>query len=173
MPKITINRAPVMTLWGAVVARRLGFDEDEALSLARTMTGLNAQAKGRALGIFKPSEDHERRKEIKRGEEFFVELLGRPVPARNTDQGIRSVKGDKVVEPDAARKYLVGKFGDDLDAARKAMEHLAKAFKPEELERRAYGLYERFRPQIPQGKRGWGAKGDLDLDLIRSLALEQ
>ena len=28
---ISINRAPVMTLWAAVVAQRLGFDEDEAL----------------------------------------------------------------------------------------------------------------------------------------------
>ena len=168
MPGITINRAPVMTLWGTVVARRLGFEEGEALSLARTMTGLNAQAKGRALGIFKPSEEKGRK--IKRGEEFFVELLGRPVPAKNTDDGIRSVKGDKVVEPESARDYLDKKFGDDLDAAREAMEELAAAFEPEELEERAYGLYERFRPQIPKGKRGWGAKGELDLKLIRSLA---
>ncbi len=32
---ISINRAPVLTLWAALVAQRLGFDEDEALSLAR------------------------------------------------------------------------------------------------------------------------------------------
>ena len=42
--------------------------------------------------------------------------------------------------------------------------------KLEELSDRAYSLYEEFRPVIPRGKRGWGAKGDLDLDLIRSLA---
>jgi len=30
---ISINRAPVLTLWAAVVAQRLGFDEDEALTL--------------------------------------------------------------------------------------------------------------------------------------------
>jgi hypothetical protein len=30
---ISINRASVLTLWAAVVARRLGFDEDEALTL--------------------------------------------------------------------------------------------------------------------------------------------
>jgi hypothetical protein len=28
---ISINRAPVLTLWAAVVAQRLGFNEDEAL----------------------------------------------------------------------------------------------------------------------------------------------
>jgi hypothetical protein len=34
----------------------------------------------------------------------------------------------------------------------------------------AHSLYERFRPEIPSGKAGWGAKGELDLRLIRSLA---
>ena len=53
-----------------------------------------------------------------------------------------------------------------------SLEALAAAFEPEALEDTAYGLYERFRPQIAPGKRGWGQKGDLDLDLIRSLAAE-
>ncbi len=30
---VTINRAPVLTLWAAVVAEQLGFDSDAALSL--------------------------------------------------------------------------------------------------------------------------------------------
>lgn len=34
----------------------------------------------------------------------------------------------------------------------------------------AYSLYEKFRPKIPDGARGWGASGTLDLELIRSLA---
>src|SRR5262245_24241278 len=50
------NRAPVLMLWAAVVAQRLGFDEDEALTLGKALAGLNAQAKGRRLGIFKPHE---------------------------------------------------------------------------------------------------------------------
>src|SRR5262245_56730348 len=52
-----INRAPVLTLWAAVVAQRLGFDEDEALTLGKAVAGLNAQAKGSRLGIFKPHEE--------------------------------------------------------------------------------------------------------------------
>ena len=67
-------------------------------------------------------------------------------------------------------RYLEGKFGDDLAAARRAMEKLARAYKPKELAERAYSLYEASRPEIPSGKRGWGAKGDLDLGLIESLA---
>jgi len=50
------------------------------------------------------------------------------------------------------------------------MEKLAKAYSAKELERKAYDLYEKFRPEIPEGTKGWGAKGELDLDTIRSLA---
>jgi hypothetical protein len=39
---ISINRAPVLTLWAAVVAQRLGCDEDESLSLAKAGAGLHA-----------------------------------------------------------------------------------------------------------------------------------
>ena len=59
MPKqtISINRAPVLTLWAAVVAERLGFHREEALTLGKALAGLNAQSKGRRLGIFKPHEE--------------------------------------------------------------------------------------------------------------------
>ena len=52
MPKktVTINRAPVLTLWAAVVAEELGFDADTALTLGKAVAGLNAQTKGRSLG---------------------------------------------------------------------------------------------------------------------------
>jgi hypothetical protein len=52
---VTINRAPVLTLWASVVAERLGFGRDEALTLGKAVAGLNAYSKGRALGIYKPS----------------------------------------------------------------------------------------------------------------------
>jgi hypothetical protein len=45
-PAITVNRAPVPTLWATVVAKRLGFDHDEALTLARAGAGPNAYSKG-------------------------------------------------------------------------------------------------------------------------------
>ena len=48
---VQINRAPVLTLWAAVVAEALGFAPDEALTLGKAVAGLNAQAKGRRLGI--------------------------------------------------------------------------------------------------------------------------
>ncbi len=47
---IKVNRAPVLTLWAAVVAERLGFDREAALTLGRAVAGTSAQMKGRALG---------------------------------------------------------------------------------------------------------------------------
>jgi hypothetical protein len=46
---ITINRAPVLTLWAAVVVERLGFDWQEALTLGRAVAGLSAHSKGARL----------------------------------------------------------------------------------------------------------------------------
>ena len=49
---VKINRAPVLTLWATVVAERLGYDHETALTLGKAVAGLNAQSKGRRLGIF-------------------------------------------------------------------------------------------------------------------------
>jgi len=168
---ISINRAPVLTLWAAVVAERLGFDKDEALTLGKVLAGLNAQSKGRRLGIFKPHEETAKKaREKKRGEQFWIELLGRNLPAIATDDGIRAVQGDKAIAPASVERYLQSKFGDNLDAVRSAMKQLAHSFAPQELVAAAFSLYEEFRPEIPAGVRGWGAQGNLDLDLIQRLA---
>jgi hypothetical protein len=105
------------------------------------------------------------------GEEFWVELCGRPLPAKNTADGIRAVVGAEPIGPAPVEKYLASKFGEDLPAVRKAMEELAKSFDPADLRIHACSLYERFRPEIPAGRAGWGAKGQLDLGLLRSLKL--
>jgi hypothetical protein len=174
MKTISINRAPVLTLWATVVAERLGFDEGEALTLGKALAGLNAQAKGRRLGIFKPHEEKPKKaREKERGEEFWIEICGRPLPARNTKDGIRAVKGAQVIEPEGVRRYLASKFGDNLDQVRSAMKRLAKSFQPKELAERCFGLYERFRPAIPEGAKGWGAKGELDLAMIEGLVREK
>jgi hypothetical protein len=84
---IFINGAPVLTLWAAVVAARIGCDEEEALSPGRALAGQNAQSKGRRLGIFNPNEEKPAQARTKqRGEQFLVELVGRAVPATTTDE---------------------------------------------------------------------------------------
>ncbi len=38
--QIKVNRAPVLTLWAAVVAERLGYRQDEALTLGQAVAGV-------------------------------------------------------------------------------------------------------------------------------------
>jgi len=172
---VKTNRAPVLTLWAAVVAEREGHDRDAALSLGKALSGLNAQSKGRMIGIFGPPKKLHKGppKKTGLGEDFWLTVCGRPIPAKNTPGGIRAVIKDKPIESDKVLTYLKRAFGDRLEEVRSAMELLAAAYEPEDLDDFAYGLYERFRPQILPGKRGWGQKGDLDLDLVRSLADEE
>ena len=173
-PKIKINRAPVLTLWGAVVAERLGFNPEEALTLGKAVAGLNAQSKGQRLGIYKPAEEGEEgrqklRERQERGETVMIEIVGRPVPAAYTEDGLRATAKGEPIEPRSVERYLEKKFGPHLDEVRSAMQALARSYQPQELERRAYAFYEKFRPSVPEGARGWGAEGELDLGLIRSL----
>ena len=171
--KIKINRAPVLTLWAAVVAERLGYDEETALTLGKAVAGLNAQSKGRRLGIYEEKSEEEKEKEAKKQEPIeteFIEILGRDVPAIKTPQGLRAAIKGEAIHAESVNTYLKQKFKDDLDEARAAMEKLTKAYTPKQLKSKAYDLYEKFRPEIPEGTKGWGAKGELDLDYIRSLA---
>ncbi len=41
-----------------------------------------------------------------------------------------------------------------------------------ELDNKAYDLYEHFRPSVPAGMKGWGKKGELNLDYIVALAAD-
>jgi hypothetical protein len=50
------------------------------------------------------------------------------------------------------------------------MEALAKAYPSKELAKKAFDLYEQFRPAVPEGVKGWGAQGVLDLGKVRELA---
>ena len=100
----------------------------------------------------------------------MITLLGRAVPTLKTRQGVRATLKGEPINPAGVKRYLQQKFGDDLAETRAAMESLAKSYPPARLATQAYALYEKFRPAIPEGTKGWGAAGDLDLDRIRSLA---
>lgn len=170
--QVKVNRAPVLTLWAAVVAERLGFDRDEALTIGRVVAGLNAYAKGKSLGLFKPVPEEVRRERerLREGVEMHVDLLHRAVPVTVTPEGLRALSKGKPIAPASVQRYLQGKFGDALGAVEQAMQKLAASIDPDELARSAYSLYEAFRPEVPAGVRGWGAAGVLDLQRIRTAA---
>jgi hypothetical protein len=168
---VAVNRAPVLTLWAAIVAERLGFTHDEALTLGRAVAGLNAYSKGKALGIFKPTPKEVRAKrEAKAKQVLQVELLHRAVPVVQTPEGLRALSKEQPIAPASVERYLSSKFGDALGPVSAAMTELADSRDPEELASAAYGLYEQFRPAIPGGEAGWGAAGTLSLAKIRGLA---
>ena len=87
-----MNRETVLALWAAVVAEVLGFEHDEALTLGRAVTGLNAYSKGVSLGLFQPTprEVKEQRRRMRKEETVTVDLLPRAVPAKNTGPPGRS-----------------------------------------------------------------------------------
>lgn len=171
-PIFKINRAPVLTLWTTVVAQRLGFSWKEALTLGRAVAGLNAYAKGKALGLFLPTPKKVKdQREVLHGEEALtVELLHRAVPVRQTASGLRALTSGKPIHPASVQRYLENRFGDAFQETYEAMRLLAKSKKPPALAAEAYHLYEQFRPAIPAGRKGWGAAGVLNLDTIRELA---
>jgi hypothetical protein len=173
--RLTINRAPVLTLWAAVVAERLGFDHAEALTLGKAVAGLNAYAKGVRLGIYQPTPASvkEERKRLAEGAQLQAAILQRAVPVARTPEGLRALAKDKPINPATVERYLASKFGASLAAVSDAMKHLAASLPPDKLATHAYALYEEFRPAIPAGEKGWGAAGILDLDVIERLAKKQ
>lgn len=170
--QIKINRAPVLTLWAAIVAEQLGFDHDEALTLGRAVAGLTAYLKGKALGLFHPVPEEVKRKRLalRPKETILISLLGRAVPAVMTEAGLRALSGNRPIDPRSVERYLRSKFGPVLTEAEAAMRELAQSLPPEELAHRAFELYEQFRPLVPPGVKGWGRAGILDLEQIRALA---
>jgi hypothetical protein len=164
-----INRAPVLTLWAVVVAEQLGYPEESALTLGKAVAGLNAQSKGRSLGIFEAKEKEKVQKESPGLEVEFVELMGRHITAANTGSGPLALNKGKPIDPESVRRYLDKKFGDELEPVTRAMRTLAGSYSEDELRHVAYGLYEKFRPDIPSGRKGWGAKGELSTEKIEAL----
>jgi hypothetical protein len=136
------------------------------------VAGLNAYSKGVALGLFQPTPKavREQRQKFRRDEAVTVDLLHRAMPARHTDERLRALSNNRPISSESVKRYLDSKFGDALDEAYKIMEELAKSPTPSKLAEKAYSLYEKFRSEIPLGKRGWGASGKLDLGGIRKMA---
>lgn len=176
MAEIRINRAPFLTLWASVVARRLGFDADEAVTLGRAVAGLTAQSKGRRLGIYEARPEAGREKVREKREAIgavTIEMMDRAIPCVRTPEGLRALSKTSPMDPESVRKYLAGRFKENLPVIVEKLTALAETFDPEDLDGVAMDVYMRLRPNVPKGREGWGKVGLLDSDKIAALIRER
>lgn len=169
-PPIRVDRPPVLTLWASVVAELLEYPPEASLTLGRFVAGSSARAKARRLGISDEKKDteerHARAGELKPRRQT-VRLLGRDIPVPPADDGtLRAEDDGRPASSKSVQSYVARAFGDRLGEARVAMEALGASLPREELNRVGFRLYERFRPDVPEGAQGWGAKGELRVERI-------
>jgi hypothetical protein len=89
----------------------------------------------------------------------FGRFCGEPRRSFNQDDG-------KPASDNSVQSYIARAFGDRLREVRAAMEALAASLVPGEPNRVGFRLYERFRPDVPEGAQGWGAMGALWVERI-------
>jgi hypothetical protein len=168
---LLVNRAPVLTLWAAVIAELLGHPADTALTLGRAVAGSAARVKARNIGREESSSDRDDDTLRPTVEHVTasVMLLGMTIRLLPTAGGeLRAADGDQPANAAAVARYLDNAFGDDLAEVRAAMEELADRYDPTELNRIGFRLYEKFLPEIAPGSPGSGAKAALEIDKILS-----
>jgi hypothetical protein len=161
--KVKISSRSSLTLWAPSLPGA-GACAGKALTLGKALAGLNAQSKGRRLGIYAPRPKPEGSSATAppAAAPATVELMGRSIPVVRTRQGLRAADKGEAMSPESVRRYLDSKFGDSLAEVEKAMRELARSYPPAELHQKAFTLYESFRPAVPRAK-GWGVAVELDL----------
>ena len=170
MTKLTVNRAPVLTLWATVVAERLGHPRSTSLTLGKTIAGKVAFSKAQTIGRAKRRERDTTPITKPAGEKTkLLAFMGRHCTMIETASGMMALSDGKPISPKEVEHYLEEKFGDCLEETQLAMTDLANSRSPAQLAREAFGLYRKFRPTIPAGSAGWGKDGVLDLDNIKHL----
>ncbi|KAJ7665541.1 hypothetical protein B0H17DRAFT_1184561 [Mycena rosella] len=159
-----VNRAPLMTAWSTLVAERLGFQREEALSIASVFTELNAVSKGVSMGIYKKGT--ERGMEAsKGGSQPYVELMGRrPLFQAHTSQW-RALSNGTAVPPSTAFSYISRALRQTTPHIIGALRLLAESFTPQEINAKAWSLYADFRPEV----KGWGDRAEVKCETILAL----
>jgi hypothetical protein len=122
---IRVNRAPVLTLWAAIVAERLGHPTDTALTLGRAVAGSAARVKARNIGREerKSNRDANTTRLAKVHATAPVLLLGKTIRLLPTEDGtLRAADVDQPTDHTAVERYLAKALGVRLSDVRAAME---------------------------------------------------
>jgi len=169
-PPILINRAPVLHLWSACVARFLHpeIPWQTCLGVGSAISTLCAISKGRSIGTIEPPD---------RGKKAERDAKKRQAQTQSTGEvelmGFRLLlKGDQVLVLGKVRTGneapLRAKFGEAYDRVKGVMEDALGTWKGRsgELDKKAFSMYEQIRPTVQSGQGGWGKKGELRLQKI-------
>jgi hypothetical protein len=153
---IEVGRRPVLILWGTIVAERLGFERDEALTLGRAVASLGGRMSYARPEMVTPAKISEMRAKLGPGQTIDVGLIDRVVSIARVPEGLRAVVKNQPIDPASVELYLGEKFGDHIDDVAGAMISLAETLPPSRLAECAFELYEQFRPET----------SELDIDRI-------
>jgi len=151
----------VLTLRAFVVAERLGHPHDTALTFGRAVAGSAARVKARSIGREERKTDREADTPRLREEHVTapVFVLGRRSGCCRLPMATCAprITTSRPIPAGVVQRYVEKAFGDHLVKVREAMEQLAGRHEPAELNRIGFRLYEKFRPEIPPGNKGWHA----------------
>lgn len=169
---ILINRAPVLDLWASCVTHFLYSDLEwkTCLSAGSAISALCAVAKGRSIGTIaeksEGTDDGSKNKKEGAGAEEIM-VMGFNLQLRD---GMVVVGGDTKKDNEEPLKKKFGQ--DEYEKVKHVFEEVLSNWKDDKegLEKSAFGFYEKFRPNVAAGQKGWGRKGELDMDKIRKVA---
>jgi hypothetical protein len=168
--EITINRAPVLTLWSASVTQFLhpSLEWSTCLSAGKAISAICAVSKGRSIGTISEPDVDDSKKKDKKNKQIEVDELEVMHFKLEIKDGVVFFGGKA---QNGSEDGLKGKFGDQYDDVRGAFDEGLQKWgeRKEELDKLAFGMYESFRPEVPMGLMGWGRKGILDLEKIREV----
>ncbi|KAK6365043.1 hypothetical protein LTS17_011521 [Exophiala oligosperma] len=156
---ITINRSPVLQLWSACVAHRLypklSWTTDLAIGSPEEKAEQNAKRRAAEAGADREVQVMGFRLYVE-GED--VMLQGKP---KHGNEGL-----------------LRSKFGtpENYERTTKVMQDAIETWTmttgrgyENELNSKAFRMYEQFRPSVQSGQSGWGKKGALKLTKVREV----
>lgn len=172
---IIINRAPVLQLWAASIAHftypRLSWET--CLSVGSAVSSICAVTKGRSIGtvpeIDESNAKQEERKKNKNKQKDLdeIEIMHFKLKLKEGLAIVGSGPKGKPGSKDALKK----KFGEEqYEKAKDAFDDALKSWKGEEdeLNKKAFHFYEQFRPDVSKGQKGWGRKGELSLETVKT-----
>lgn len=174
-PKIVINRAPVLQLWGACVAHFIypKLEWSTCISAGSAISTICAVAKGRSIGTISERDGsdgkNQEREEAKKKQKDLdvIEVMQFKLKLKD---GLALVGSEQKGKP-GAEEPLKKKFGEEqYEEARQTFDKALTSWKgdEDELNRLAFGFYEDFRPSVSKGQGGWGRKGELNLENVKS-----